>query len=65
MHTATTDPRALAIASHGATLSLDETGDFPLLTITSTLPLPRATARLCHALAGDMGAGIIFTGAAP
>jgi len=52
------DPRALAIASHGATLTLDETGPFWMLIVSSARPLPPPVVRLCHALAGDMGAGL-------
>ena len=63
MTTITVDPRALAIASLGITLTLDETGDFPLLTVASTEPIPGPIIALCHALAGDLGTGITFEGA--
>ena len=56
-------PRVLAIASHGITLVLDETGAFPMLTVTSPTPIPGRIMVLCHAIAGDMGAGITFEGA--
>lgn len=59
----TIDPRALAIAPHGITLTLDETGDSPMLIVTSTAPIPGGIMALCHALAGEAGAGIIFEGA--
>ena len=61
---ATVDPRALAIASHGITLTLDETGDYPMMVVTSAAPIPGGIMVLCHAIAGEFGAGIIFEGAA-
>ena len=59
---ATVDPRVLAIASHGITLVLDETGAFPMLTVTSATPIPGRTMVLCHELAAEFGAGITFEG---
>lgn len=44
----------------GVTLSLDETGDFPFLTVTSTARLDRRTVAACHEAAGDLGAGVKF-----
>ncbi len=61
---ATVDLRALAIASHGITLTLDETViESPMLTVTSPAPIPGRIMVLCHELAGDIGAGITFEGA--
>lgn len=60
---ATVDPRVLAIASHGITLVLDETGAFPMLTIASPTPILGRIMVLCHELAGEIGAGITFEGA--
>ena len=61
----TVDPRALAIASHGITMVLDETGAFPMLIVASAAPIPGRIMVLCHELAGEIGAGITFEGPTP
>ena len=53
--------RALAIASHGITLTINAAGD--MLTVTSPTPIPGRTMVLCHELAAEFGAGITFEGA--
>lgn len=54
--------RALAIASHGHTLTINAAGD--MLTVTSPTPIPGRIMVLCHELAGEIGAGITFEGPA-
>lgn len=45
----------------GVTLSLDETGVYPLLTVSGPRHLlTKAIIRVCHNIAGDNGAGIEF-----
>lgn len=50
----------LATTLPDVTISLDETGDFPLLTIITGRKLDRREVAECHRLAGDHGAAIKF-----